>query len=75
MRCTELKVGRDVGIISYNETPWKSFMLDSITTISTDFKKMGEMVPEMVLNNNKQHIEVPFSLTLRKFSLTQTLTN
>ncbi len=62
---TELKVGKDVGIISYNETPWKRFMLNGITTISTDFKKMGEMAAEMVLDNNKQRLEVPFALTLR----------
>jgi len=63
---TQLEVGKDVGIISYNETPWKRFILNGITTISTDFKTMGEMVADMVLNNGKQHIEVPFSLTLRK---------
>lgn len=62
---TELKVGTDIGIISYNETPWKRFMLNGITTISSDFKKMGEMVADMVLNNSKEHIEVPFTLTLR----------
>lgn len=62
---TDLKVGKDVGIISYNETPWKRFILHGITTISTDFKKMGEMVAELVLNNSKDHLEVPFALTLR----------
>lgn len=62
---TNLKVGKNVGIISYNETPWKRFILNGITTISTDFKKMGEMVAEMVLNNDNHHIEVPFELTLR----------
>ena len=62
---TDLKVGEDVGIISYNETPWKRFILDGITTISTDFKKMGEMAADLVLNNSTKHIEVPFSLTLR----------
>jgi hypothetical protein len=36
---TKLKVGKDVGIISYNETPWKQFILDGIITISTDLKK------------------------------------
>ncbi len=62
---TDLKVGTDVGIISYNETPWKRFILDGITTISTDFKKMGEMAADLVLNNSKEHKEVPFALTLR----------
>ncbi|MEO7119611.1 MAG: hypothetical protein ABIY62_00865 [Ginsengibacter sp.] len=62
---TELKVGTDIGIISYNETPWKRFMLNGITTISSNFKKMDEMVADLVLNKSKEHIEVPFALTLR----------
>jgi len=61
-----LKVGKDVGIISYNETPWKQFMLDGITTISTDFKKMGAMTAEMILSHKRDHLPVPFKLTLRK---------
>ncbi len=66
IQSTDLKVGKDVGIISYNETPWKRFILDGITTISTDFKKMGEMLADLVLANSKEHIEVPFALTLRR---------
>jgi DNA-binding transcriptional regulator YhcF (GntR family) len=66
IKTTKLKVGKDVGIISYNETPWKQFILDGITTISTDFKKMGVMTAEMILNNNRDHLPVPFKLTLRK---------
>ena len=62
---TQLQVGKNAGIISYNETPWKRFILDGITTISTDFKKMGEITAEMVLNNERKHVEVPFALTLR----------
>jgi DNA-binding LacI/PurR family transcriptional regulator len=55
---TKFKVGRNIGIISYNETPWKKFILDGVTTISTDFKKIGEMAAEMVLNNDKKQVEV-----------------
>ena len=66
IQSTKLEVGKDIGIISYNETPWKRFMLDGITTISTDFKQMGEMVASMILQNERKHLEVPFALTLRK---------
>ncbi|MDQ6903547.1 MAG: GntR family transcriptional regulator [Bacteroidota bacterium] len=62
---TKMKVGKDIGIISYNETPWKKFILNGITTVSTDFKKMGEMAAQMVLTNDKRYVEVPFVLTLR----------
>lgn len=63
---THLQVGTDVGIISYNETPWKEFILEGITTISTDFKKMGEMAARMILDKQPDHLAMPFTLTLRK---------
>lgn len=61
----KLTIGEDVGIISYNETPLKKIILDGITTISTDFHKMGEIVAGLILSNSKVHTEVPFKLTLR----------
>jgi DNA-binding transcriptional regulator YhcF (GntR family) len=61
----KLKVGRDVGVISYNETPLKKIILDGITTISTDFEMMGRRVAEVILGKKSEHIEIPFSLTLR----------
>jgi DNA-binding LacI/PurR family transcriptional regulator len=65
IQATKLKVGKHIGIISYNETPWKRFLIDGITTISTDFKKMGVLAAQMVLSNERSLVEVPFSLTLR----------
>ena len=62
---TKLEVGKNVGIISYNETPWKRFILNGITTISTDFVKMGEIAAKLVLNNERTKMAVPFSINLR----------
>jgi len=62
----KLKIGRDVGIISYNETPLKRFILDGVTTISTDFHELGAQAAEFVLNGKTEKIEVPFYLNLRK---------
>lgn len=62
---TGLEVGKEVGIISYNETPMKKIILNGITTISTDFHKMGTMAAELILQGSRKHIEVPFLLTLR----------
>ncbi|MEO6151231.1 MAG: substrate-binding domain-containing protein [Mucilaginibacter sp.] len=59
------EVGQDVGVISYNETPIKKLILDGITTISTDFKYMGAAAANMILENSKSHIEVPFYYTSR----------
>ena len=62
---TDLKVGTDVGVISYNETPLKKIILDGLTTISSDFQAMGEKTADIILNNLTEHIETPFHLTLR----------
>jgi len=61
----KLRIGEEVGIISYNETPLKKFILNGITTISTDFKCMGETAARLILENAKRHEKVPFYLTLR----------
>ena len=62
---TQLKIGEQVGIISYNEIPIKKVILNGITTISTDFHQMGKIAAELILSNSKEHIEVPFLLTPR----------
>ncbi len=59
-------VGIDVGIISYNETKSKKYIMNGLTTISTDFEVMGKKAAELILGNAKKHIENPFHLTLRE---------
>ncbi|QNL50445.1 GntR family transcriptional regulator [Olivibacter sp. SDN3] len=61
----KLEVGKQVGVISYNETRVKRFILNGITTISTDFENMGSTAARLILENSKQHIEVPFYLFKR----------
>lgn len=61
----DLIPGKDVGIISYNETPLKKLILNGITTVSADFKKMGEYAAKLVLLKSKEHFEVPFHINMR----------
>ncbi|MGZ3845218.1 MAG: substrate-binding domain-containing protein, partial [Flavisolibacter sp.] len=62
---SKLKVGKDVGVISYNETPLKRIILNGITTISTDFEAMGKETARIIKENYLRHVEIPFSLRLR----------
>lgn len=62
---TKMKVGKHVGVISYNETPLKRIILNGITTISTDFEMMGKKIADLILEQSTEHIEIPFHLTLR----------
>ena len=62
---TRLKLGKNIGIISYNESPLKRFILNGITTISTSFAKMGETTARMIQNDELTQVEIPFIVNLR----------
>lgn len=57
--------GREVGVISYNETPMKKYVKNGITVISTDFKLMGQKAAEFVATGEFMRFEVPTILKLR----------
>ncbi len=61
----QLTPGKDIGIISYNETPVKPFILNGITTISTNFTEMGNIAAMMIRENTLGRVAVDFKLTLR----------
>ncbi len=61
----EMIAGKDFGIISYNETPLKEILAGGITTLSTDFKKMGETLARLINDNKKESIENPWQLNIR----------
>jgi len=61
-----LKIGKDIGLISFNDTPLKRVVNKGITTISTDFRKMGEEIANMVINQKREKIENPFNYIERK---------
>lgn len=61
----KLKLGKDFGIISYNETPLKKLVKNGITTISTDFEAMGKILAQMTFDNKKKQIENKSDLIIR----------
>lgn len=61
----QLIPGKDMGIISYNEAPLKRIVAAGITTITTDFAKMGKSMALMILNGKKEKIDNPFHLIRR----------
>jgi DNA-binding transcriptional regulator YhcF (GntR family) len=58
-------IGKDIGIISYNDTPLKKYMVGGITTISTDYKQMGVLTAKAISDNLTQQITLDFCLQLR----------
>lgn len=64
VREDEFKLGEEIGIISYNDTPLKELL--GITVVSTDFKIMGETAANMIRNKSKGKVKVPFNFIDRE---------
>lgn len=59
VRDLDYKLGKDIGIISYNDTPLKELL--GITVMSTDFKVMGETAAYMIKRRKKEAVKNVFS--------------
>ncbi len=58
-------IGKDIGIISYNESPINEIILDGLTVFSTDFKQMGELAAKMITEKSMKKIKCNFRLIRR----------
>jgi DNA-binding transcriptional regulator YhcF (GntR family) len=58
-------LGKNFGIIAYNDTPFKEILAGGIAVLSTDFIKMGETMASMVVHHTTDKIKNPFKLISR----------
>ena len=65
-RVKQFEIGKDVGIISYNDTPMKEIVGGGITVISIDFEMMGREAANFVKNKKKIAKVLSSSLILRE---------
>ena len=67
-QCQEknLEPGKDVGFLSYNETPMKKFIYKGISVVSTDFKELGDKSAEFITKDEPIQLYIPTSLTIRE---------
>lgn len=63
---TELVLGQDVGVISYDDTPVKEILAGGITVISTDFARMGRTAGELLTSRTRAKIANPGGLIMRQ---------
>ncbi|RVU26738.1 GntR family transcriptional regulator [Sandaracinomonas limnophila] len=52
--------GRDIGVISYDDTPLKEIISEGISVISNDFSLMGKRAAEIIINKEKGRIANAF---------------
>ena len=60
-----LEIGKDIGIISYNDSYLSEVILGGLTTVSTDFAQMGRLAAEMVLSHDLRKVKCDFKLSRR----------
>lgn len=60
-----LRLGEDVGLVSFNDMMLKEVVAGGITTISTDFVQMGRVLADMVLTHKKIKFRNPSKLIVR----------
>ncbi|MGS2737675.1 substrate-binding domain-containing protein [Sinomicrobium sp. M5D2P17] len=59
------KLGKDIGLISYNDTAVKEVLENGITVISSDFHKMGEEAAKAILNRTTVNLRDPAKVIIR----------
>jgi len=65
-RVKNWKLGKNVGVVAYNDNPVKELLEDGITTISTNHDEIGRIAAEMILTNDFRRIKSPFDFIQRK---------
>ena len=60
-----LKIGEDISVISYNDSPINELILNGLTAASTDFRQMGERAANMILERNLRKEKCDFRLIRR----------
>ena len=66
IRQTSFLLGREIGIMSFNETPLKELL--NMTVITTDFVAMGRTAAKLLLEKQRVKVNHPF-YTIRRGSL------
>jgi DNA-binding transcriptional regulator YhcF (GntR family) len=64
-RAQKLVIGKDIGLIAYNDTPMYEIIENGITVISTDFAAMGRKAAEFVTTREKVREIIPARMIVR----------
>lgn len=65
-RSLNYEIGKDVGIVSYNDYYVNEVLEGGITVITTDFDQMGKTAARLILDDKREIVINPSKLILRK---------
>ena len=60
-----LKIGEDISVISYNDSPLNEIILNGLTAVSTDFQQMGAIAAQMILDKAMHKVKCDFRMVRR----------
>ena len=58
-------LGKDCGVVAYNENQVKEILCDGITTISTNHDEIGQLAAQMIISRKFERIKSPFQFIRR----------
>lgn len=58
-------LGKECGVVAYNENQVKEILCDGITTISTSHEEIGQIAAQMILTKKFERIKSPFQFIRR----------
>jgi DNA-binding transcriptional regulator YhcF (GntR family) len=68
IKCSEEKgfrLGKETGLISYNETPMKEIIRNGVTIVSTDFRQMGREIRRFIETQKIVKKKIPTEVIIR----------
>lgn len=65
IKVKKLKMGKEVGVLAYNDAPLLEVIENGITCISTDFVEMGKKAAGFIKTKEKTEVVIPTKLILR----------
>ncbi len=62
----DLELGKDVGLISLNDSCYKEILTGGISIISSKPAEIGKLAADMIKGEKRQQVQVPMEMILRK---------
>lgn len=61
----KLKIGKDIGLLYYNDSAINEIILNGLSVLSTDFKEMGQIAAQFIRDEKYQKVKCKFRFVKR----------
>lgn len=64
-KAQKLKIGKDIGLLAYNDSAINAIILDGLSVLSTDFKEMGAVAATLIKEGKYKKVKCRFGFVKR----------